>query len=40
MPDADVDATVKALTGAGFGAAGEACTFGVYLQYQPFTEPL
>lgn len=25
MPDADVDATVKALTGAGFGAAGQRC---------------
>lgn len=25
MPDADADATVKALTGAGFGAAGQRC---------------
>jgi acyl-CoA reductase-like NAD-dependent aldehyde dehydrogenase len=25
LPDADVDATVKALTGAGFGAAGQRC---------------
>ena len=25
MPDADVDATVKALTGAAFGAAGQRC---------------
>jgi len=25
MPDADVDSTVKALTGAGFGAAGQRC---------------
>lgn len=25
MPDADLDATVKALTGAGFGAAGQRC---------------
>jgi malonate-semialdehyde dehydrogenase (acetylating)/methylmalonate-semialdehyde dehydrogenase len=25
MSDADVDATVKALTGAGFGAAGQRC---------------
>jgi malonate-semialdehyde dehydrogenase (acetylating)/methylmalonate-semialdehyde dehydrogenase len=25
LPDADVDATVKALTGAAFGAAGQRC---------------
>lgn len=25
MPDADVESTVKALTGAGFGAAGQRC---------------
>ncbi len=25
MPDADVDSTVKALTGAAFGAAGQRC---------------
>ena len=44
MPDADVDSTVKALTGAAFGAAGQRCmaiSAAVFVGgFEPWRRPL